>query len=511
MPPVVVAIQIGVDMEAVQEAVQEVVQQTIQPVILSGGSGTRLWPLSREQYPKQLQPLNGMDSLIQATVLRLEAYAGEGRIADTIVVSNEEYRFITAEQFRQINHAFHSIILEPAGRNTAPALTVAAWLAQEIDSDSILLVMPADHLVDDRTEFCKAIEQGAGLAAGGAIVTFGIKPDHAETEYGYLRLGHRIGDGPAHRLASFVEKPDVESATRYIADGSHYWNAGIFMMRANVWLEAVARYAPQIHAACDAAYRGGARDSAFFRLATQEFLSSPSDSIDYAVMEPLAIDTAATVKAVVVPMDAGWSDVGGWEALWRVSEKDEDSNSISGDVMLEEVTGSLIRAQGRLVVCLGMEDVVVIETPDVVLVANKNRAKDVKKVVARLKDQKRTEVCTHRKKYRPWGYYDSIDWGDRFQVKRIVVSPKASLSLQMHHHRAEHWVVVRGTALVTRGDDSFLVSENESAFIPLGIRHRLHNPGMLPLEMIEVQSGSYLGEDDIVRFVDTYGREGLPA
>ncbi len=501
--------------------------ETIQPVILSGGSGTRLWPMSREQYPKQLQPLNGLDSLIQTTALRLEAYTGSRRIAETIVVGNEEYRFITAEQFRQVDHAFHSIILEPEGRNTAPALTVAARLAQgisansdphadtpanshaDLDADPILLVMPADHLMRDPEAFCRILDVGAGWAAEGAIVTFGIEPDRAETEYGYLRLGQRTDDGSAYRLASFVEKPDRATARRYVGhlgESRYLWNSGIFMMRANVWLAALSRYAPQMLSACESAYRDGVRDGPFFRLAAGAFLASPSNSIDYAVMEPLTVDTAASARAMVVPMEVGWSDVGAWDALWRVSDKDEAQNSVIGDVLLEDVGRSLIRSQSRLVACLGLQNIIVIETPDVVLVADKSRANDVKNLVARLKEENRAEACTHRKKYRPWGYYDSIDCGDRFQVKRIVVNPKASLSLQMHHHRAEHWVVVRGTAQVTRGDDSFLVGENESAFIPLGVRHRLHNPGMLPLEMIEVQSGAYLGEDDIVRFIDTYGR-----
>ena len=483
--------------------------ESIQPVILSGGSGTRLWPLSREQYPKQLQPLNGLDSLIQSTVLRLDAYTGGRRIADTIVVSNEEYRFITAEQFRQINRPFHAIVLEPAGRNTAPALTVAARLAQEIDPDPILLVMPADHLVRDAAAFCRAIERGAGLAAEGAIVTLGIEPDRPETEFGYLRLGPTLADGSACRLAAFIEKPDRATAERYVADGTYLWNSGIFIVRARVWLDALSRYAPQMREACEASYRDGAKDGAFFRVEEKSFLASPSNSIDYAVMEPLTADADTPVSAMVVPMQAGWSDVGAWDSLWQVSDKDESDNATSGDVLLEDVKRSLILSKSRLVACLGLSDVIIVETPDVVFVAAKDRAKEVKKIVAQLKDGNRPEACAHRKKYRPWGSYDAIDCGERFQVKRIVVSPKASLSLQMHHHRAEHWVVVRGTAQVTRGDENFLVSENESAYIPLGVRHRLHNPGMLPLEMIEVQSGAYLGEDDIIRYLDTYGRVAL--
>jgi mannose-1-phosphate guanylyltransferase/mannose-6-phosphate isomerase len=483
--------------------------KTIQPVILSGGSGTRLWPLSREQYPKQLQPLNGEESLIQTTALRLDRYIGPERVADPIIVSNEEYRFIVAEQFRQIDRPISSIILEPAGRNTAPALTVAALLAQgqkPANDETILLVMPADHLISDPAAFCAAIETGARLAADGAIVTFGIVPDRAETEYGYIQRGEQRANESACQLQRFVEKPDQETASRYLSAGDYLWNAGIFMVRIDSWLQAMSRYGPEILTSCQAAHQHGAADGKFFRLEAAAFLTSPSNSIDYAVMEPLTADTQATSHAVVVPLDAGWSDVGGWEALWRVSPKDEDGNTISGDVMLEDVHDSLVFSQDRLVACLGVDNIIVIETPDVVFVTTKERAKEVKKLVTRLKEAKRSEACAHRKIFRPWGYYDSIDCGDRFQVKRIVVSPKASLSLQMHHHRAEHWIVVRGTAQVTRGEDSFLVSENESAYIPLGVRHRLANPGMLPLEMIEVQSGAYLGEDDIVRFIDTYGR-----
>ncbi len=486
--------------------------KTIQPVILSGGSGTRLWPLSREQYPKQLQPLNGEESLIQTTILRLDRYIGPERIAAPIIVSNEEYRFIVAEQFRQIAHPIDTIILEPAGRNTAPALTVTAlhaeakknWSAP--NDETILLVMPADHLIRDPAAFCAAIETGARLAADGTIVTFGVVPDRAETEYGYIQMGQQRDKEIAYQLHRFVEKPDQETASRYLNAGDYLWNAGIFMVRIDSWLQAMSRYAPEILTACQAAHLNGTVDGIFFRLESTAFLTSPSNSIDYAVMEPMTADSQATTGAVVVPLAAGWSDVGGWEALWRVSPKDEGGNTTSGDVMLEDVHNSLIFSQDRLVACLGIDNVIIIETADVVFVTTKDRAKEVKKLVNRLKEAKRSEACTHRKIFRPWGYYDSIDCGDRFQVKRIVVSPKASLSLQMHHHRAEHWIVVRGTAEVTRGEDSFLVSENESAFIPLGVRHRLANPGMLPLEMIEVQSGAYLGEDDIVRFIDTYGR-----
>jgi mannose-1-phosphate guanylyltransferase / mannose-6-phosphate isomerase len=476
----------------------------IQPVILSGGSGTRLWPLSREQYPKQLLPLIGEDSLLQATALRLSTY--RGLVAAPIVVSNDEHRFITAEQFRQIGCPLKALILEPSGRNTAPALTLAALLARSEGLDPVLLVMPADHVVRDVVVFSKAIEIGEMFAREDAVVTFGIVPDRPETGYGYLKLGQSTMGGEAHLLDRFVEKPDQETAAKYLHSGKYLWNSGIFMMRAQVWLDTLARYAPEMLGACKVSFSCAQADGDFFRVGREGFLSSPSDSIDFAVMEPLTADPDAPIKAIVVPLDAGWSDIGAWDALWNVADKDEAGNSVSGDVLLEDMKNSLVQAESRLVACIGLEDVVVIETLDAVFVAAKSKVQEVKKLVTRLKDAKRPEVASHRKIYRPWGYYDSIDNGERFQVKRIVVNPKASLSLQMHHHRAEHWIVVRGTARVTRADETFLVSENESTYIPLGVRHRLENPGVLPLEMIEIQSGAYLGEDDIVRFSDTYGR-----
>ena len=482
----------------------------IQPVILSGGSGTRLWPLSREEYPKQLLPLIGSDSLLQATVLRLDAWQGKHAIAPPIVVANEEYRFITAEQFRQIERPFQSLLLEPAGRNTAPALTLAAWRSQEDGADPILLVMPADQVMREPERFCAAIEAAVELAADGAVLTFGITPDRPETGYGYLHRGVQCPGQRAWQVDRFVEKPDLETARRYVDDGGFLWNSGIFMLRASVWLDAVARYAPAIAGQCSIAYQRGVPDGPFFRAEAAAFLASPGDSIDYAVMEHLTVDPAAPARTLVINVDVGWSDVGTWDALWRIADKDSAGNLVSGDVLLEDVANSLVLSQGRLVACIGLQDTIVIETPDVVLVAAMDRAKDVRDIVARLKSADRPEVSGHRKKHRPWGYFDSIDCGERFHVKRIVVNPKASLSLQMHHHRAEHWVVVRGTAQVTRGEERFLLGENESTFIPLGVRHRLENPGKLPLEMIEVQSGAYLGEDDIVRLLDTYGRSGEP-
>lgn len=476
----------------------------IQIVILSGGSGTRLWPLSREQFPKQLLPLTGNLSLLQATAQRLDGFKAAQLDRRMIVVCNEEYRFQTAEQLRQIGRTTHTIILEPAGRNTAPALTLAALAAE---ADPVLLVMPADHVVGDVEAFQRAIAYGAPYALNGAIVTFGILPDRPETGYGYIRAGALIGDSdnPARRIERFAEKPDAATAAKYLSSGEYVWNSGIFMLRASVWLAAIRRFRPDISAACERSYSSGKADHDFFRVGKEAFLACPSDSIDYAVMEKIAGGENG-VDAVVVPMSAGWSDVGAWDALWQVVPKDAAGNAVRGDVMLRDTRNSMVVAGERLVACLGVDDLVVVETADAVMVAHKNRTQDVKHIVARLKEEGRTQAQAHRKVYRPWGWYDSIDGGERFQVKRIVVKPGATLSLQMHHHRAEHWVVVRGTAKVTRGEDVFLVAENESTFIPLGVKHRLENPGMVPLELIEVQSGSYLGEDDIVRFEDAYGR-----
>ncbi|MFZ5511967.1 MAG: mannose-1-phosphate guanylyltransferase/mannose-6-phosphate isomerase [Pseudomonadota bacterium] len=480
-------------------------ETAIVPVILSGGSGTRLWPLSREQYPKQLLPLTGADSLLQATALRLDGFQGAA-VSAPLVVCNEEYRFITAEQLRQAGKPARAIVLEPVGRNTAPALTLAALAAARDGADPILLVMPADHVVTDCAAFQSAIAAGAEHAAWGAVATFGIVPDRPETGYGYIKAGKPVAGGAVRHIEAFVEKPDLATAQSYLASGEYSWNSGIFMLRASVWLKAIRHFRPDIAGACETAFAGGASDADFFRVDRQAFVACPSDSIDYAVMEKLPAEHGSGIAAVVVPMVAGWSDVGAWDALWQVAPKDEAGNVARGDVILHDTRNTLVLADGRLVACVGVDDVVVVETPDAVMVAHKDRTQDVKQVVARLKAAGRPEANLHRKVYRPWGCYDSIDGGERFQVKRIIVKPGASLSLQMHHHRAEHWVVVRGTARVTRGEEVFLLSENQSTYIPLGVRHRLENPGLVPLEIIEVQSGTYLGEDDIVRFQDTYGR-----
>ena len=477
----------------------------LQPVILSGGSGTRLWPLSREQHPKQLLALNGELTMLQATARRLEGFSGAASLSvEPIVVCNEEYRFITAEQLRSCGCESHRILLEPSGRNTAPALTLAALLALDDGDDPLLLVMPADHVVRDLPAFQGAIDAGVAAAQAGAVVTFGIVPDQPETGYGYIRVDGERADG-SRSIAAFVEKPDLETAEAYVASGEYLWNSGLFMMRASVWFKAIDAFNPEMAAACRRAYADAVRDVDFVRVDKDAFLESPSDSIDYAVMEKLA-GSGLGIEGVVVPMAAGWSDVGAWEALWQVADKDDDTNVTHGDVILEDCSGTLVFADSRLVAGVGLDDVVVVETPDAVLVARKDRTQDVKKIVARLKAEQRSQASAHRKVHRPWGNYDSIDNGERFQVKRIVVKPGGRLSLQMHHHRAEHWIVVSGTAMVTRGEERFLLSENQSTYIPLGVTHRLENPGKLPLEMIEVQSGSYLGEDDIVRFEDTYGR-----
>ena len=482
----------------------------IQPVVLSGGSGTRLWPLSREKYPKQLLPLIGEDSLLQATVRRTEGIAGFDLVAPR-VVCNEEYRFVIAEQLRLMDKP-GTMVLEPVGRNTAPALTLAALAASQDGADPVLLVMPADHVITDAAAFREVVRQGANLAADGNVVTFGITPDTPETGYGYIQAGdvldaqHQV----ARRIARFVEKPDLATAQSYLAQGSYLWNSGIFMLRASVWLTAISACRPDIMAACTAAWSQGTRDGEFLRVGKDSFAACPADSIDYAVMERITGASrpvsGSLPVGVVIPLLAGWSDVGAWDALWQVLPKDGAGNVAQGDVILHDCRDTLALSDDRLLACVGVSDLVVVVTPDAILVAHKDRTQDVKKIVDTLKQNKRSEGHIHRKVYRPWGWYDSVDAGARFQVKRIVVKPGGTLSLQMHHHRAEHWIVVSGTAKVTKGEQTFLVSENESTYIPLGTTHRLENPGRVPLEMIEVQSGSYLGEDDIVRFEDVYGR-----
>lgn len=472
------------------------------PVILAGGAGTRLWPLSREQYPKQLIDLLGTDTLLQATVRRTVGLNADYAMAEPIVVCAAEHGIATIQQLRDCG-VQPSFILEPARRNTAPALTLAAAMLAADGADAVMIAMPADHAVADVGAFQRAISQGAGYARSGAVVTLGVPPTRPDTAFGYIRLGQALDDG-AHQVARFVEKPPLEAAIRYASGGEYWWNCGIFIVLASVWLDLVKALQPHMFEACTSACETGTRKGASFHPQAQAFAQCPAESIDYAIMERLVAEELA--PTVVVPLDAGWSDLGSWDAVWEALDKDAQGNVGQGRVVFEGTTSSFAHAQGRLVACVGVNDMVVVETDDAVLVADRARVQDVKALVARMKAQAAPEADVHRKVQRPWGYFDSLDRGERFQVKRIVVQPGCRLSLQQHHHRAEHWVVVRGTARVTRGDEQFLVSENESTFIPLGVVHRLENPGKFPLEIIEIQSGAYLGEDDIVRFDDTYGR-----
>lgn len=477
----------------------------IQPVILCGGSGTRLWPLSREQYPKQLLKLSGNHTMLQATALRLHDMKPPGAsVKPALLVGNEEYRFLIAEQLREMGLPNSGLLLEPTGRNTAPALSVAAHVAQAAGEDPILVVMPADQVIQDVDAFRAAVSEAVGLAADGKLVTFGIVPTAPETGYGYIKRGSALGK--AYSVDRFVEKPARALAEQYLASGDYYWNGGIFVVRASVWLAKIAAFRADIAVACEKAFAERQQDHDFIRPARQAFYDCPADSIDYAVMERLASADNNSGEVAVVPLAAQWSDLGAWNALWEISAKDADNNVLMGDVIAIDTHDTLVLGDRRLIACVGIDNAVVVETPDAILVAAKDKIQQVKDVVAKLKHTERSESVSHRKVYRPWGWYDSIDAGARFQVKRIVVNPGASLSLQMHHHRAEHWIVVSGTAMVTRDEETFMVSENESTYIPLGTKHRLVNPGKLPLEMIEVQSGSYLGEDDIVRFADVYGR-----
>ena len=469
----------------------------IVPVILSGGSGTRLWPLSREHYPKQLLALAGELTMLQDTAMRLDGAAEQ---APALIVCNEEHRFLVAEQLRQIDRMPQDILLEPFGRNTAPALTLAALAVTAREPEAVMLVMPADHVVRDQAVFHAAVQKGKVEALAGRLVTFGIVPTQPETGYGYIRKGPMLASAGAYQVGSFVEKPDAATAHAYLESGEYLWNSGIFMMTAARWLEEIRHFRPDIADACVTAWQGGKRDMDFFRIDKEAFGRCPSESIDYAVMEK-------TDNAVVIPLDAGWSDIGAWSSLWEVSQRDADGNVQQGDVMALHTHNTLLIAQHRFVAAVGLEDVIVVETADAVLVAHKGQAQDGKGIVSRLKDAKSSEHISHRKVYSPWGCYEGVDAGKRFQVKRITVNPGAALSLQMHHHRAEHWIVVTGTARVTRGDEVFLLTENQSTYIPLGTKHRLENPGAMPLEMIEVQSGGYLGEDDIVRFEDKYNRD----
>jgi mannose-1-phosphate guanylyltransferase/mannose-6-phosphate isomerase len=465
------------------------------PVILSGGSGTRLWPLSRESHPKQFLPLVGDHSMLQQTCLRLRGLPG----ADSpLVVANEEHRFLVAEQLRQVGAAPSALILEPVGRNTAPAIAVAALQAMAGGLDPVLLVLPSDHVIADEAGFRAAVLAALPAAQAGKLVTFGIVPTAPETGYGYIKAAP--GEG-LRAVERFVEKPDAATAQGYLASGGYYWNSGMFAFRASRYLAELQANRPEMVAAARAALAGAKPDVDFLRLDKAAFSASPSDSIDYAVMEK-------TGDAAVLPIAVGWNDVGSWSALWSVVEQDGGGNAHRGDVLARDCRNTLAIGDKRLIALIGLEDTVVVDTDDAVLVAHKERVQDVKEIVSALKAAQRPQATWHRKVYRPWGSYDGIDSGDRFQVKRIIVKPGAALSLQKHHHRAEHWIVVKGTAQVTCDDKVFLLSENQSTYIPLGSKHRLENPGKQPLELIEVQTGGYLGEDDIVRIEDVYGRSG---
>lgn len=462
---------------------------------MAGGSGSRLWPMSRQLNPKQFLPLADTElSMLQVTIRRLR----ELEVTQPWLICNEQHRFLAAEQLRQLGMTQAKILLEPIGRNTAPAIALAALQACAKVEDPILLVLAADHLIQDVEAFETSIQIALALAEAGKLVTFGIVPSHPETGYGYIEQGSSVGDG-GFAVNRFVEKPDLATAREYQASGRYFWNSGMFMFRASRYLQELERFRPDILAACRKALDGGTQDMHFTRVDAEAFAACPEDSIDYAVMEK-------TTDAVMVPLDAGWSDIGSWTALWDVSAKDSEGNVLKGDVLAQATRNTYVHADSRLVATVGVEDLVIVETKDAVLVAHKSKVQDVKKVVERLKNDGRHEHMNHREVYRPWGVYDAIDNGHRYQVKRITVQPGAKLSVQMHHHRAEHWIVVSGTAKVTNGEQTYLVTENQSTYIPIGQVHALENPGVIPLELIEVQSGSYLGEDDIVRFEDKYGR-----
>ena len=476
----------------------------VTPVILCGGSGTRLWPLSRTGFPKQFLCLTGKESLFQQAAQRLlQLGSPEIEVARPIIVTGEEHRFLVAEQLREIGIELGSALLEPTGRNTAPALTLAALAAMEQGADPILVVTPADQTVTQTTAFTQAMQQAIAEAATGTIVILGITPDHPETGYGYIQCQSDDSVSTAQTVQRFVEKPSPEKAQQYLTEGNYFWNAGMFVLKASVWLQALERFRPDILQVTRTAWAVRSTDAHFVRPGQAEFAAIPAESIDYAVMEH---SPASGMPIKMVPLDAGWSDLGAWDALWKVLPKDAQGNAHVGDVLSTDTRNTLVHATSRLVSLVGVDDLIVVETPDAVLVASQSCSQDVKHIVHSLNQQKREEHTLHRKVHRPWGWYDSIDEGGRFKVKRIQVKPKASLSLQKHHHRAEHWIVVTGTAEITNGDKVLTLTENQSTYIPLGEVHRLANPGTIPLEIIEVQSGSYLGEDDIVRYEDTYGR-----
>ena len=480
---------------------------TLCPVILAGGEGNRLWPLSRRHYPKQLIRLFGERSLLQETLLRCSGIATDMQVLPPLIICNEVYRFIVAEQAAEINTRGQPIILEPVGRNTAPALTVAALAQSDHEDDPVLLMLPADHLIENKAAFYQALEAGIELAKDKFIVTLGIEPARAATSYGYIERGKELkipGPVSAFHVADYTEKPDEALAATYLRSRRHLWNSGIFMLRASVWLEAIKECQAEIYQACARAYQNGKEDNDFFRLAEQAFIDCPSNSVDYAVMEKLA--GAGNAKAAVIPLDAGWSDIGAWSEVWGLGAKDENNNVTIGDVITEGTTNSLIRSDKRLVTALGCDNLAIIETADAVMVLNKDKSQDIRQLVATLNAGERKELNQHQSVQRPWGEYETIETSTGFQVKRLVIRPGRRISLQLHHKRSEHWVVIKGTATVTRGEEVYDLGGNESTFIPLGVRHRLENRTESVLELIEVQVGEYLGEDDIVRFDDDFKR-----
>jgi mannose-1-phosphate guanylyltransferase/mannose-6-phosphate isomerase len=496
----------------------QAIEIKIQPVILCGGSGTRLWPLSRTGFPKQFLCLTGNESLFQQAALRLAALGNKHiAVAAPLIVSGEDHRFLVSEQLREVGIELGAALLEPIGRNTAPALTLAALAATQDGQDPVLVVTPADQSVANNTAFNAAVQQAIEVAANGTIVVLGVAPIQPETGYGYIQSGSlhsnsnssesltRLGEGQSiHTVQRFVEKPNLKTAQNYLQKGGYFWNAGIFVLKASTWLKALENFRPDISHATQAAWANKTQDGSFARPGKAEFEAIPAESVDYAVMEHCP---NSNFPIMMVPLEAGWSDLGAWDALWNVLPKDAQGNSHEGDVLTHNCNNNLVYATSRLVTLVGVEDLVVVETPDAVLVANKQSCQDVKHIVNQLTEHKRQEHTLHRKVHRPWGWYDGIDEGGSFKVKRIQVNPKASLSLQKHHHRAEHWIVVTGTAEVTIGNKVLTLIENQSTYIPLGEVHRLANLGSTPLEIIEVQSGGYLGEDDIVRFEDQYGRK----
>lgn len=467
----------------------------IQPVILSGGTGSRLWPLSRDLYPKQFQSITQDETMLQLTIERAKAIPG---VLSPMLVCNEEHRFLAAEQIRKIAPPPPPVVLEPEGKDTAPAITIAALLSSQNDADPTLIILPADHVISSEEAFNKSTAQAIELAEKGYLVTYGITPTTPHTGYGYIKAGPALNKG-SYQVDAFVEKPDIVTAKGYLSEDCYYWNSGMFVFKASIFLNELHKHCPSLLKACRDVVASAEKNTDFIKFKPEAFARIPSDSVDFAVMEK-------TKNAAVVPMDAGWNDVGSWSSVWDVRDKDGDGNVGLGDVITVNSTNNLLISGERLLACCGVDNLVVIDTADAILVADKSKTQDIKKVVKAIKSSGRDEATLHRKVFRPWGNYDSLDFGERFQVKRITVAPGCELSLQLHHHRAEHWIVVSGSALVTKDGEEFLLTENQSTYIPVGIQHRLKNPGVIPLEMIEVQSGSYLGEDDIVRFEDTYGR-----